>query len=470
MTRIAQAARITLKGFRNKGVTSSSSIEDQCELVYQAAKHYAQVNGFKPHTHRGKPGLRGNMVMSQVVRSLFPDLSGDDYKLRNGIINSVLRRTDAAVCLKHGIEGEIPEWFVANTMPKNITVVALALKHKSAEGPVGTSAFDEDKFLRPGEKRLRPEETGEDKPPNEVTVKKLTKSEKDGLARRNEAFEKRHAELHEAHLKFLDRLYEEIQTNPIPCTAQDLQKLLHNETGIGAVTTYTGALRELADAGKVVSRKETPEEALVRGGGEAPRATRPQLWWVAPGPVPERTELPAGIEPQTSAAALSRRSQERRNDLTEKVFDLLNVPKGLSLTLLARSLGVSKSEARALVEPLLESGRVYKGSDHRFRPMARRRHDAAVEAMNGGGQPASPEMVKTPAGVAAAPVAAAVESAESVENPYLDKLIEYAKTLIQHQQGAGSGYTQRIAELESELAKAKETIHHLRSALGNLSA
>lgn len=477
MTRIAQAARITLRGFDHRGVNHQSPIEDQVALVYQAARHFARVNGFVQTVHRGKPGVRGPMIMAQLVRSLFPELDSETFKTYNSIIYQALRRTDAAVCVHNpehregAKDNQMPEWFIADAMPDNLVVVALGLRKNSvatSNRPGGT--FDENKFLTREEKKLLAEQVGEDQDPGEVTVsRKSPKLTPERRARLADHLKPYHQQAQAQHAEYTRLILEEIETNPVPLSAPDLGTIIPASGLDIHLSTIREIVRELEAAGKIVSRKETPDEALVRGGGEKPRATRPYLFWPAPGPVPTRTRLPDGVKPNVSAGEFARQKKAADAALHDGIVRVLETTGIRTPNLIREELdgGYTHEQVLAGLEKLQAEGLVYQDRNGRrwFLESRRRVRDEVVEP-----EPQAtlepdpdPEPAPTPTPT---PQPEAVKPVTGGTNPYLDQLLEYGRTLVDAQANAGA--TARIKELETELAKAKETIGHLRAAVASM--
>lgn len=368
----------------SKGVTHRSPIEDQVQEVYVAAHKLAIAKGFKPYTHDGPhgpvKGLSGPMVLKQLVKQLFPGYDDVSFQTAYSIINQALRRTDGAVCIKQprnaGFDQEtgkpmnerdLPVWFIADKMPKNLVIVTTGVARKSADHSQ-EPAFSEDRFLTKREKRLHESEV--ERPASPVEVSFVVPGEKSDAARlREEALAAQRDRNRRAHEEFLERVLLEIQTQKQPVTALDLQTIINRDDQADwEKTTIRGALQKLEKRGVIVSRKETPEEALVRGGGHMPKATRPLLWWPAPGPVPQRTALPDGIQPARSAADIAQELSLRNRQQEDLVLAIMRT-KGSKTEMPPRTVGritelaegrMTRDEIKGALHRLEQQGKVYK--------------------------------------------------------------------------------------------------------------
>lgn len=352
-----------------RGVADHTSpIEDQAVAVYNAARRLAQTNGFKPHTHKGPmgtvEGVAGPMVLSRLVRQLFPAYNEDEFKTVYSIINQALRKTDSMVCLRrpagdpqHRDPKDLPIWFIRDKMPGNLVVVTLAQAKKSADVTQQPSHFDEEKYLTKRERRLPAETVGEDLPPGEVTVTQ-TRSNEERVA----PLKSHHEKLRAERQRLRDRVIEEIQTSPVPMTTAELTVLVNQSEGWAYhKSTYRDLVRSLTDGGVLVQRAETPEEALVRGGGAPPKATRPKLLWPAPGPVPVRTELPAGTEPAKPAQYWDDVKREQREADMAAVLDYIknHTRDQRRRTHLINALGITDERLDTALRHLTQDGSIY---------------------------------------------------------------------------------------------------------------
>jgi hypothetical protein len=379
MATIGSAAHIKLKGFDKEGIDSRSPLEDQTVLTYKAARHYAQVNGFERYVHRGVPGVKGPMVMKRITDTLFEDEPDKDERSKiNGLVLQVLRKTDAAVCVKRPADGDretVPEWFIADKMPSNITIVAL--NHKNRE-PIPQA-----KPLVPTrtEQRLTAHEAGEDREPSEVTVKQGEPKTKQEIPQATlDAFKERHEQLAREHRSFVERCFEVVRDHQ-PFSALDVRTVLQAE-GLTSEdsSAVRGALRELEDAGRVVKRKEEDSERLVRGGGSMPKGGRVHLYGLAPGPVPLRTAMPAGAKVYRAAQDWDNDRRQQVDAYADKILDALNrkVERGgqrpRSRGKLMDAAGLDPEQFDRGIAHLLKLELVYENNYCYF--LTERRHDS----------------------------------------------------------------------------------------------
>ena len=463
MTTIGQMAKISLRGFDKQGVTSKSAIEDQVELVWRAAREHGKRAGFKPYTHRGIRGIKGPLVMTRIVRSLFPELTGDDFKTYNSVIYQVLRRTDTAVCVHHPEKdsGESPEWFISDKLPANFTVIAVGLKKSSAD-----QQRAEQRQMTHTERRLTPHEAGEDRAPGEVTVTMTDKkraprnsdlSEEERRAQRISFLQDHHERARREHEELTKAVLEELSTNPQPMSVNELTPIVQKNLGREVLSTSTirTILEEQLEAGGAFSRKETKEEALIRGGGKMPRATRPTLWSTS-NPVPTRTALPAGIEPLKSAAEYAEEARETRKRHDEAVLDTLTNASWRTVGKIAEHVGLTNDQVKLALERLIHKGDVYRDENNGNRYYLSSRRRPAPEVV-----PADQleTLVGTPA------------PTEAVTNPHLARLLEYAEQLVNHQADGSkvAALEKQVQDLTQENARLAEAVTNLRAALNALS-
>jgi len=353
---LASQARISIKGFRpDPSIDEHSPLEAQVELVYQAAAQYAKANKFNPYRHDEHDGRAGQLVMSQIVGSLFPRVTGDEFKTLRSIIYQVLRRTDMAVCLAHGEGVTTPVWFVNNKPSRNLTIAIANMRGKAP----GNTILP----LTQAEKKLTPTEAGEDREPSPVTTRQ---KENNDVPPKNPAqhLKDHHAMLAEKHRLLLLRMIEEIATNPQPLTVPDLHKLLGKELETVSVTTFQHAAGELVSLGQLVHRKETEAEALIRGGGRKPKAQRPRLYGIAPGPVPPRTALPTGITATSHVAGAASDTAEIRDRIVQSFVEhrgRATVPQVLERT----GLEMDRRTMKSYLNKLVADGRL-ESSQHRY--------------------------------------------------------------------------------------------------------
>lgn len=455
MATVAQAARIVLRGFKAEGITSQSPLEDQVVLTYRAAYHFAQTNGFEPWTHRGVSGMKGPMVMRRITDYLFDDADKTTRDKINGLVSQVLRKTDAAVCLKQpgSNREEMPVWFVANNLPPNITIVALS--HANGEAKkTGPSS------LAPTytERRLTPEEAGETKPPGEVTVTHGEPKNKPDQ-RVLDAFKEQNERIAAEHREFVEEVYQTIERHA-PVAATEVKFLMRDRTTDDSSAVLT-ATRELLEEGRLVGRVEEDDERLIRGGGHLPKGRRLNLLAPAPGPVPKRTALPEGVPVRKAAAEWDRERKEALERLCDKVLDVMTNHRQhegrrvKSLGAIADVAGLSRDDTRTALNRLIEIGLVYKGeSSGNYHLTERRRGPRETGAVH---QPAQ-EVTVPPA-----PPAPAAQ----------DDLVAQAHSLIdQLGRLSNAGELEQLREQNAQLAeenrKLTKQVMALRAAVAAL--
>lgn len=323
MATVASAARIRLTGLDTEGIDHESPLEDQVVLVYRAVSHYATVNNWASYNHRGVQGRAGKLVMKRIQAELFPKAGRAQLDKLNGLINQVLRKTDAAVCVVHPHgRDETPTWFIADRMPAHIVVVALSHAKNQDSYDATKPRSDKEAKIAWHEGRLTPEEAGENMEPGEVTVTRRTPEELEQI--RLNALAEQRQRVSDAHQAAVRRIIELVREHQ-PVTVMDVAHLLAGEEhAIQHHTTIRDVLRETEAAGEVVSRVETDTEALVRGGGSMPKGRRVLLWGMSPGPVPTRTSLPEGIEPYRAAADWSETKKRERDGWCDIVLEALS--------------------------------------------------------------------------------------------------------------------------------------------------
>lgn len=336
MAQIGQMARVKLKGLNANGINHDSPLEDQVLLVHRALKMHAQASGFKKTTHNSPHngavlGYSGPMVLSWILSDLFPEVTDKDQQLsRNKIISQVLRRTDMAVCLhnpEHG-KGESPVWFVSDRAPERgnlVTVVAWAMR--------GSNGAPQATFQSPmtyAERKVTPEEAGENLPPGEVTVRKKEQIMQEVAAAADAVEGTRElgaaaAAQHQRHLEIMDELLELLTQTEVALSIHDIRNLMtRTKPENSTVRNLVSLLQEREDV-KLSVRTEVDSERLIRGGGSYPRGKRVQLYFIGD-EVPIRTKLPDGIEPYRPASdwALEETSRRDPERLREAIMEHVN--------------------------------------------------------------------------------------------------------------------------------------------------
>lgn len=450
MARVGSAARIKFQGIDTQGVDEFSPLEDKCVLVYRAARRYAEVNGFAPYVHRGVPGVRGKMVMSHLVRDLFPNMSKDDAEITNGLINQVLRKTDAAVCVKRPKDrGDVAEWFVADRMPENIVIVALSHARKGP-GEAVPRSFDEKHFMTRNEMKLRPEEV--EREPGEVVVTKT--QDEAPVARTPDVLQDLHEERRRWRAEMKQRVLEEVCTNPVPLSVHDVTFYL-NEAGYEiSDSTVRGLLNELTDEGKLVSRIETEQEKVVRGGGRPPAARRKALWSEAPGPVPVRTRLPDRVPPATPMAQHREDRVMDKNRTREVIMEAIRHKETQTTGKIAEATGYSREHVRNLLKELMDEGLVY--SDRGAFRLARRRR-TVVEPQTEVVPVSTPETSQTPE-------KSTNSTSVDIANPLVGRIV----SLVQELAATGDASLE-VESLQKENDQLREENERLKRAVAGLN-
>lgn len=440
MVRISEVARITLEGMDSK-IDHDSPLVDQARLVYEAARRFAQTQGFRRVNYLNQhPGYEGPMVMRHLVGDLFPRTSRDRQDVINGQVNQVLRKTVAAVCTKRpgpSDRGVTPEWFIADSMPDHLTVVALGIQNKDRNTDRYITNSEK---LAATERKLTPQEAGEDREPAPVEVRHVDQDTPEpSKAERDLIVDER----------FIEEIYEQVATSAVPLTIPELSRLTDKPQWAVRHTT-----ERLLVGKRLVYRTETKAEKLVRGGGSLPPARPSKLWWPAPGPVPERAVLPAGIEPSKSSRDHAQeRANQRLADETAIIKYLEGAGRG------------SRTSGKVADAVRLPPSRV-KDSLHRMVSQGRLRVDAGYCYYN----------VDTTARRPTVPVP--VPPVVPVAPPAPETLIEQVHRLVD-QLAQGDAVTenrvlrakvstleQRVAQLETENTEMSRKLESFRQMLG----
>lgn len=468
-----------LRGVHLTGVDHLSSLEDQSRLVYEAAREHAAAQNFERFALKGRPGRRGGMVMARITSILFPRATRDELRALNGLVNQVLRQTGAAVCLRRPTDGDDrpPTWFIADEMPADLTLVAIAIARRgsgAAAGAPNGSGFSEPAYLRQNERKLTAHEAGEDLPPNEVTVRSTETEQTEqltGIEARNDAFEARRRQIVEDHARLKQAVLEQVLTSPVPLTCADVETFLRRDDASFDLTrsAVTHTLRELADEAQLARRRETRDERLVRGGGHLPKAGPAYLYAGPPGPVPARTQLPDGVDPVRPAKAIHDEVAARRTQLETQVLEVLrkqypkqekNRPRSTGRIAALIPGATAESVKRALLT-LERQGLVYESSNGNWYDVSRRRGPKRTTR-----EPQQPEAALHAAEEAApVPALVAPHDAFAQLNKAMTTLGNAARELVLQTSAKVPVLSVRVAELERENAELREKLDSLRRAL-----
>jgi hypothetical protein len=468
VTRVGAVARISFDRFKREGITHNSPLEDQSVLVYRAAAYYAKLNGFVPYTHAGPhgpvKGVRGNMNLTWLISNLFPDADKNERSRFGSLIGQVLRKTDAAVCLhkgEHGVtNGVPPTWFVADHMPENIVVVALNISKGSAAVPMPN--FSEASYLTPRERRLLPEEVGENQPPQEVTVTKQLP----------QAFLDAQAVKSAEHKTFVAEILGFMAKQTMPMSTLEVHALAAPEK---SPTTVRDALNELVEQSMLYRRQETKDEALVRGGGNgAPKATRPWLYYKAD-PVPTRTVLPDGVKPVISAQIRADQRSAQLDQYGDKLIEVFsrNYGRGVNrpstVGKLAEATDLTADQVKAGLARLVTLGIIYRDGHGRYSLTDRRRGVKGKDKVKHPTQAQEATVTKAPA----------VKPAKPIANPDHGRLVSLASELLAEALHLGETEMVDTEELDAlrkmnanlldENARLRDAVNGLRQAIANLS-
>jgi hypothetical protein len=344
----------------------------------------------------------------------------------------------------------MPLWFVNHQIAGNIVPVVLAQSKKSADQSLAP-VFSEKKFLTDREKRVSRQEAGEDLPVGEVTV---TNGKGQTPEQRTERLKDRHDEMRELHAQILQRTLEEIQTASIPLTAIEAHNfIIRDGERDWNLSTVRAALRELVEDGKVVERKETREEALVRGGGQLPKATRPMLHWPAPGPVPVRDRLPDGIKPLRSAKDHSTHATEILMSDRDKVMDALKVRSINSPRTahqIASATGLPLDRTKSALKSLEADDLVYQNHSSWFPSFVRQNPRGTTPEKSV--LPPAPSVDNV---VPTAPKPPVPVSGDTDSEGNLAVVMDLAKRLGVE---LPTGDSEKVSELEAENARLAETV------------
>lgn len=445
--------------------------------------------GGEPTVHEGRRGLKAHLNLTRVVQSLTVNHGENDRKVLARMVSQVFRRTGSAVCLAQADPRTKadPVWFVAETLPENLIVVVGYVRGKSAESMSRPpSAFNEDLFLRSGERKLRPEEVGETLPAGEVTVTTTAQPDRkkrrsptltdEQKRRRAQSLEPFHELSRKRRAELTEQVYEFVATAPVPMSHPELSTLFNQEMGTDwHPTTIRTVLMDLHAAGRLAYHEETKAERVVRGGGKSPKARGPRIWHL-PGEDAPRTRLPDGIEPVRSGQDWATEQKEERQSLADRVYAVMDVPNRpdtkqyapRSLGQICKAADVSPDTAQRVLNALVAAGRVFYHPKHNYwSPMSRVTSTTLARYGPGAKQPA-------PAEAAAAPAQPIMQPEQLVQEAGLpiDRRTTAGRAIdlvLQLANETGNGHAAaEVKALQAENARLRTEVQKLEQAVAGL--
>lgn len=488
MTALRDAARVSLGGRRMR-IDVDEPLEDSVRTLHSVMLAIAEHNG-RHDRQGGLSGYRSHLNLASTVRSLTTDHTPAQRTSLASLLSQVLRKTGAAICLHRADPGKNldPVWFVASSLPQNLVVVAAHVRGNSAGTKPGPSGFDENRFLSREERKLRPDEVGENQAPGEV----VTKRQAEGLTRsgkrrptlteeqRREAGERLRViqeERQQEHAQLRDQVYEFVVTAPIPLTAPELPQLFNAEFGTTwHESTFRSVLKELVDAGRLKARKETREERFVRGGGEMPKATGPMIYQL-PGDQSLRTRLPDGIAPVKSSNQWHEERRRERDSVERKIMRVIDVPnltghaRPSTVHRIAEEAGLTSAATEAALKHLVAEGKVfYNPGSNNYSPMHRVRQSTIDRWRNGGAHRPAPPAEAEPEPEAVLPYV--IEPAPPPAAEAAPDIAALVRAEVQRAMGtpppSDHEEFERRQELEAENEQLKLKVHQLEDVVRGL--
>jgi hypothetical protein len=222
------------------------------------------------------------------VNRLWPMLSDEERKDFERELYTYLRQTTIAKCVQRTSP---PVWHVSTTWKTpSQTAVVIPVRTYRAYTPTST------------ERRLTPEEVGEDRPPAPVTIRRKDDMSTTAVPEATEA---------DVRQELILELISDYQKQfGEPLESQEVAYATSIE-----ISSARKELTRLVNAGKLYCRKETQEERRARYGGDQPRAMA-SLLYSTKKTVPTRTtwELVPGVkrEANNNATTLSTAEVEWR--------------------------------------------------------------------------------------------------------------------------------------------------------------
>lgn len=484
MAKLRDLTRVTVNGKRPV-LDPHATLEEQTRAVHSALLVWARINGGTTYRLEGHAGVKAHLNLTSVVRIMSVDMeAGLRTRLQNAI-SQVLRRTGAAVCLHrhNAAKNEDPVWFVAFQLPENLVIISHYVASRSAGVSSSPPGFAEKDFLSPRERKLLPDEVGENLPAGEVTVTKrqLNLTDEDRAhkaAKAKEIFADRHEENRRKRAELTEQVYEFIATAPVTMTHPELAVLFNREMDTEwHKTTFRNVLRDLEDAGRIASHKETADERLVRGGGHTVKATSPKIYHL-PGEDTPRTRLPKGIEPLKSSEQWAADKKKERRSVEDLVFKAMDVPNtpgsghGAPRTphMIARAADISDREALEALERLVACGRVfYHPTVHYYAPMTRVRQ-STIDKYSGQPMLPEPETELEPevhTGTSAMPQAPLPQAVVGLSPARQDKVAGIMEAVLDLAQGPAD-QSDEVETLRQENIELKREVDRLGAAVQGL--
>jgi hypothetical protein len=440
LARIGDTARITLQGL-DTSVNQDSPLADQIALIFKAMSQHALRNGWQVTVYRGDPGFKGTFVMKHLIEDLFPNADRETRDAISTIAGSVLRNTNAAVCVHRPIPGshDRPIWFVANQMPDNLAMAATDYRP-----PARLTAI---------ERRLTPHESGENREPAPVEVTQVAKKTDEGFEPEKLTEE---SDLTPpsgdvvVNDRFIEDIYEQIATCPVPVTIPELVQFVEKPTW-----AVRGATERLLEASRITWREETTDEKRVRGGGQLPPARKSRLFWTAPGPVPIREVLPPGIEPMRSSREQAQERVGRMRSEEAAILKYLEHPDNYQRTSgkIAEHTGLELERAKSGLNRMVQAGKLRRskgGQYYHVKP-----GDPAPPPPPAEDWPEAPMVAVNPPG--------AIDWAEPAKDPAA--LIHRLVDELAARPSAENVLKARIAELERENAEMTRLLDKFKKLL-----
>lgn len=340
MTKVKDMANIT-----GRGPARDDSVESNAYLLWLS------INAKKPRDansryYQGRPGWEHPGSLTTAIFFLWPGLSSTsrERELHNfrSDLYVYLRRTVNARCLQRGHpNGSNVLWWIADewqASPSSVTLI-----HSK---PVTSTS---------SEKRVTPEEAGEDRKPTAVISHPAQKKTEDTMARKlsekqQKGFTKHQQEMKDKRKMLVEMAYDFVskETGGQPVVCDEIASVLdvHSSTG-------RSLAKELVANGRFYTRLETKDERATRFG-EPSRASMAAIYSTI-NPVPPRTarqvcsylavrEPPTGKNPDISRHNIESVVLQSISTSYQPVFQL------------ADRTGIPLTTTRAVLKNLLKKG------------------------------------------------------------------------------------------------------------------